>query len=27
MHGMEHIKPLHILHILCHYVPEDSFFF
>ena len=26
MHGMEHIKPLHILQILCHYIPEDFFF-
>jgi hypothetical protein len=25
MLGVEHIKPLHILQILCHYIPEDSF--
>jgi len=27
MHGMEHIKPLNILQIMCHYIPEDRFFF
>jgi len=27
MHGMEHIKPLNILQILYHYIPEDRFSF